>query len=365
MLRKLNCVSKTLCLFAMLPLLSCTKAEINQPIASESDFISAIDISSYPEISASNPTFYDVEGISSDLLNIFTRNGVNTIRLRLWVNPTTVHSGFNEVKQFSEILKNRGLKIWLSLHYSDTWADPGQQQQPIAWQNIPYSALKDSVYAYTKKVVTQIQPNYIQIGNEINSGFLYPHGNISNNNVQFKELLEQGILAVRENSDNTKVIIHFAGIEGATWFFDNIKLLDYDIIGLSYYPIWHGKSLENLKSTMTILTQTHNKDVVIAETAYPFTLDWNDWTNNIIGLETQLILPDFPATAKGQRDFVRNIRKLTKELPNNRGIGVCYWGAELIAWKGVQSTNGSPWENQAFFDFQNKVLPALEEFKDQ
>jgi arabinogalactan endo-1,4-beta-galactosidase len=80
-------------------------------------------------------------------------------------------------------------------------------------------------------------------------------------------------------------------------------------------------------------------------------------------LENQLILPDFPASETGQKDFVKSICKLTKEIPNRKGIGFCYWGAELIAWNGNQATNGSPWENQAIFDFQNKVLPVSEEFK--
>ena len=139
---------------------------------------------------------------------------------------------------------------------------------------------------------------------------------------------------MREESDSTKIIIHFAGIQGAEWFFNNLALLDFDIIGLSFYPIWNGKSLNNRKSVMIYLSQTYNKDILIAETAYPFTLQWNDWTNNFVGLESQLILPDFPATSSGQKDFVKSTSKLTKEIPNKKCIGFCYWVAESIAWKG-------------------------------
>lgn len=355
---------KVIILFSFLFTLACNKEDINQPYTEESKFISAVDISLYPEIKTSNPTFYDTDGISKDFISILKSKGINTVRLRLWVNPANGHSGFNEVKPFSETLKANGFRIWLSLHYSDTWADPGQQSPPHNWQNIQYSALKDSVYSYTKNVMIQIQPDYIQIGNEINSGFLHPYGNLTTNRTQFIELLKKGILAVREKSKSTKIIIHFAGIQSAEWFFNNLTALDYDIIGLSYYPIWHGKSLANLKSVMINLSETYNKELVIAETAYPFTLQWNDWTNNIVGLENQLILPDFPATAIGQKDFVKSIIKLVKEIPNKKGIGFCYWGAESIAWKGPQATDASSWENQALFDFQNKALPVLEEFKE-
>jgi len=352
-------------LISLLVFISCNKNEINAPIPGNeySEFISAVDISSYPEISNSSPIFYDLGGNQKEFLDILMENGVNTVRLRLWVNPSNEHSGFNEVKQFSQTLKSKGFKIWLTLHYSDTWADPSAQEIPMQWQGISFTALKDSVFNYTKKVVTEIKPNYIQIGNEINSGLLHPYGHISNNYQKFIELMTMGITTVRANSNETEIILHYAGIEGSDWFFNQVNMLDYDIIGLSYYPIWHGKSLNNLKTKMQYLSKTYNKKIVLTETAYPFTLEWNDWTNNIVGLEEQLILPEYPATIEGQREFIEQIKRLTKEVEN--GIGFCYWGAELIAWKGNQSTDASPWENQALFDFQNKALPVLREFNNE
>ena len=149
------------------------------------DWISAVDISSYPEISESNAVFYDLNGNQKDFLSILKENSVNTVRLRLWVNPTTIHSGFNEVKQFSTTLKSQGFKVWITLHYSDTWADPGQQVTPAQWQSLSFTELKDQVYDYTKTVIDEIAPEYIQIGNEINSGFLHPQGNI---NANFQQL---------------------------------------------------------------------------------------------------------------------------------------------------------------------------------
>ena len=342
--------------------MSCSKDKIDAPLTENKNlkFISAVDISRYPEISNSNPKFYDLKGNEGAFLNILKENGVNTIRLRLWVNPGNEHSGFNEVKQFSQTLKSNGFKTWLTLHYSDTWADPAHQETPLQWQGINFTALKDSVYNYTERVVNELQPDFIQIGNEINSGFLHPSGHISNNFQQFKALMDTAIVAVRTNTNNAEIILHFAGNEGSDWFFNQVSVLDYDIIGLSYYPIWHGKSLNNLKIEMQHLSEIHNKKIVLAETAYPFTLDWNDWTNNIVGTEEQLILPDYPATIEGQQKFIKQIKTLTQEI--EKGIGFCYWGAELIAWKGDQSIIGSPWENQALFGFDNKALPALREF---
>jgi arabinogalactan endo-1,4-beta-galactosidase len=208
-----------------------------------------------------------------------------------------------------------------------------------------------------------MNPDFIQIGNEINTGMLFPTGNITTNSTQFKELLQSGIQSVRDNSTTAKIIIHFAGIQNSDWFFSQITNLDYDIIGLSYYPVWHGKSVSLLQSTLDNLSKKYNKEIVIAETAYPFTLDYNDWTNNIIGLENQLILPDYPASPEGQQNFLAKMKTITSEI--EKGIGFCYWGAELIAFEGPESPNGSPWENQALFDFNNKALPVIDVFKEE
>lgn len=191
--------------------------------------------------------------------------GVNTIRLRLWKNPADGHSGFNEVKAFAQEIKNGGMKVWLTVHYSDTWAGPGKQTKPAVWNGINYMQLKDSVYAYTKKIVMEINPDYIQIGNEINSGFLWPDGNL-NNRSQMLELLSKGIKAVRDNSAGTKIMLHNAGIDNAGFLFGIFTGLDYDIIGLSYYPIYHGKNLTTVQTTLNSLGTQFNKDIVIAET---------------------------------------------------------------------------------------------------
>ena len=326
-------------------------------------FINAVDISNYPEIASSDPTFYDIDGNQSEFLTILKGHGVNTIRLRLWVNPINEHSSFEEVKLFSATLIAKGFKTWLTLHYSDTWADPGKQKTPSKWRDLDFTTLQDSVYSYTSKVVNELNPDYIQVGNEINSGILHPTGDIATSKSNFISLIKSGSQAIRDNTDHTKIILHFAGMEGAEWFFNQVNEIDYDIIGLSYYPIWHGKSLSDLQKTLAALSSIHDKEIVIAETAYPFTLNWNDWTNNIVGLEQHLILPEYPATPQGQQKFLNAIRDAIEEIDG--GIGFCYWGAEVISWKGTQSTDASPWENQALFDFDNKALPVLNAFNNR
>ncbi len=344
-------------------LASCEKAVVvaNSLETIEPYVISAVDISSFPEINLTNPVFYDRDSNQSGFLNVLKENGINTIRLRLWVNPDNEHSSFKEVKEFSKTLKAYGFKIWLTVHYSDTWADPSQQITPENWKNVGFGNLKDSTYHYTKKVVVAMQPDFIQIGNEINSGFMHPYGHISNNYSQFIELMDTAVNAVREHSMATEIILHFAGIDGSDWFYNQVSTIDYDIIGLSFYPKWHGKSIPALADKMQQLSTYHFKSTVIAETAYPFTLGWNDWTNNIVGLDSHLILPDYPASPIGQSDFIIKIKSIAMDIKYARGF--CYWGAELVAWKGDQATDGSPWENQALFNFNNRALPALEAFK--
>jgi arabinogalactan endo-1,4-beta-galactosidase len=225
------------------------------------------------------------------------------------------------------------------------------------WENLPFPILKDSVFAYTAKVAAALQPDFIQIGNEINNGFLHPLGSLGNPPFQFLQLLDTALLAVRQEAPQSKIVIHYAGITGADWFFNQLTGLDFDVIGLSYYPIWHGKSLPLLQQTLADLAAAHQKEIIIAETAYPFTLGWNDWTHNVVGTNDHLILPDFPATPAGQKAFLAEIRALVQSIP--QGLGFCYWGAEMVAWRGPAATNGSPWENQALFDFNHVALPAL------
>ena len=342
--------------------ISCQDDTVNETSGNQytSSIISGVDISDYPKVSSYNPTFYDENNNEISFINSLIQNGVNTIRLRLWVNPVDESSSLEEVKEFSNELKSLGFKIWVTPHFSDTWAHPGQQQTPSDWSSLSFEELKNQVYTYTSQIMSEINPDYIQIGNEINTGILFPHGRIADNQDQFVELVNEGVNAVRNSSTNAKIILHCAGFESSNWFFNIVNQVDYDIIGISYYPWWHGKSLDDLQNQLSSLSINFEKEILIAETSYPFTLGWNDWTNNNVGSEEHLILPDYPASPQGQKDFIRDIKNLVFEV--NNGIGFCYWGADRIAWDGETSTNGSTWENQAVFDFENKELPVLQEF---
>lgn len=345
-------VSLLLILFSF----SCSKEEAT---VKTDDFIKAADMSFLPLIESEGTLFYNSQMVTEDALLTLKKSGCNTIRIRLWHTPTDNQSSFNEVKILSQRVKNLGMKVWLTVHYSDTWADPGHQIKPQAWNNLTFNQLKIQFENYTSQIVSEIQPDIFQIGNEINNGFIYPEGNLSSNESQFVSLLAAASSVIRSERPTTKIMIHFAGIEGASWFFSKTAAIDYDYIGLSYYPIWHGTDINLLQQTMTTLGQTYNKKVLVAETSYPFTLGWNDWTNNIIGLTNQLH-PNYLATPEGQRDFLQKIKTTVQNTPN--GLGFCYWGTEWIAFRGNQATNGSSWENQALWDFNGKLVPAATVF---
>lgn len=329
----------------------------SEPIV-EDEFIRGADMSYLPLIE-SEGTVYKHNGANQDPILTLKNAGCNAIRMRLWQNPSNAHSGMAGVKAFALRVKAAGLKVWLTVHYSDTWADPANQTKPAAWQSMNFTALKTAVSDYTNLVMTEINPDIFQIGNETNDGMLWPEGRLSTNESQYLELVSSASAAIRSKSTTTKIMLHHAGTSGADWYYGKVANIDYDYIGLSYYPIWHGTDLVALQNKMNTLGQLHDKKVIIAETAYPFTFGYNDYTNNIIGLSNQ-ILPAFPATEIGQKAFLSTIKNTVNQ--STHGIGFCYWGSEWVAFRGPTSTNGSPWENQSLWDFNNNSLPVLEVF---
>lgn len=339
---------------------ACNKEETPKP-EPVIKFYKGADISFLPEIEGKGIQFFDQSGQAAELTDILKKSGVNTIRLRLWHSPANAHSGLDEVTAFAKKLKDKGFKLFLTIHYSDTWADPGKQTKPTAWEGLPLSVLQDSVYTYTKRVVKTLDPDIIEVGNEISNGFLWPDGKISNP-ANFVALLKKGIQGAREASAGKgKILVHCATLDAAEWFYSILKTnaVDYDIIGLSYYPFWTKIAPSAAASQLDNLSKAFGKQVMIAETAYPFSLQWNDYTNNIIGMESQL-LNGYPATPEGQKLILTEIRQGIEKL--DAGIGFCYWAPEWVAFNGQQSATGSSWENMALFDFNNKALPAWDAF---
>ena len=333
---------------------------IVDPPAADDTFIRASDVSYLPEMEERGTKFYS-NGKAEDMLTTLRNAGCNTVRIRLWNNPSNGHSGFAEVKKFAQRIKQSGLRVWLTVHYSDHWADPGVQTTPEEWKNLSFTDLKTAVSNYTSKIITEINPDIIQIGNEINSGLLWPQGNLISNEQQCIDILKTASATVRAKAPNTKIMIHYAGINagGTDWFFNKMKTIDYDYIGLSYYPVWHGKDISQVKTIIDALGKKYSKRVLIAETAYPFTLSFNDFTNNIVGAADQLV-PNYPATPAGQRTFVMAVRAQVKA--SEYGQGFAYWGGEWVAFKGQQATSGSTFENQALYSFDNNALSVMQAF---
>jgi arabinogalactan endo-1,4-beta-galactosidase len=350
-------MKKSFYLLLTIIIFSCSSDNKNhEPV--QDNFIRAADMSFLPLIE-SEGTVYKHNGITENAITTLKNAGCNTIRIRLWKNPADAHSGLTEVKTLVQRIRAAGMKVWLTVHYSDTWADPGNQTKPVAWQSMDFNTLKTSVTDYTNQIMTEINPDIIQIGNETNDGMLWPEGKLSTNESQYLQLVSAATTAVRSKSTTTKIMLHFAGISGSDWFFSKVSSIDYDYIGLSYYPIWHGNSLTDLQNKMNTLGQLYNKKVLIAETAYPFTLGYNDYTNNIVGLQSQ-ILSAYAASNDGQKQYLNAIKNLVKQSSN--GIGFCYWGGEWVAFRGPTSTNGSTWENQALWDFTNNSLSVMDAF---
>ena len=354
-----NIFQTILALFTLLiALLFSACGDEKSDVVPEKFTFKAADLSFLPDMESRGVILYNQKGEAEDMLTTLKNAGLNTVRIRFWYHPAGENSGFEQVKAFAAKVRSKGLKVWLSVHYSDTWADPGQQYPPEAWKNLGLEALCDSVYTYTSRIIMEISPDFIQIGNEINNGMLWPVGSatyIGN----LKQLLRFGAKAVRDHDKNCKIMIHYAGNHGAEEFFNDIEETDFDIIGISYYPNWHGKDMDKLETDLKNLASLVQKPVMIAETSYPFTFEWYDWTNNVIG-DTQQILPQIPATRAGQLAFMQEVKRISTST--SQLIGFAYWGGEWIAYKGTQATDGSPWENQAFYDFNKQVLPVIEVF---
>jgi hypothetical protein len=257
------------------------------------EFIKGVDISTLQAIEAKGIKYYE-GGVEKDLLTILKDHGVNYVRLRVWNNPIEAE-GFNDkahLISMSKRVKDAGMKLLVDFHYSDFWADPGKQVKPEAWKDLAFADLKQAVYDYTEEVMNELKavnayPDMVQIGNEINNGMMLPEGSVSHFD-QLAELLKEGVQAVRDTTPvnhTTKIMIHLA--EGGDndkfrSFFDEAAAhhVDYDVIGMSYYPYWHG-TFQQLKTNMNDMAARYGKQVVVAETAYPFTLeDSQGWYEN-------------------------------------------------------------------------------------
>jgi arabinogalactan endo-1,4-beta-galactosidase len=347
-------------------------------------FVMGADLSNVNQILDHGGVYKDSGAVESPYI-IFKKHGANVIRFRLFHNPvwtrevygtsgTQMYSDFGDVKKGIERAKSAGLKVCLDFHYSDTWAGTDKQAVPGAWQSLSLTTLYDSLYNYTFKTISRLgnaglMPEYVQTGNEINPGLLLPQGNRWNNNeTNMIYLLNGAIKAVRDasssNSIKPEIIIHIAQPENVrSWFYGLSEkgLTGYDIIGFSYYYMWSVTPLANISNIVSMLKTTFQKDVMIMETAYPWTTEYADSYNNIIN--TSLLASGYPATEKGQYEYMH---ALTKEIIEGGGKGIFAWEpAWITSGMKDQWGTGSSWECNTFFDFNGNSIKGIKFMTDK
>lgn len=325
------------------------------------------DISMLPKYEEHGNTYYDINGKKVDVLPFFQQVGLNSMRVRLFVDPTkasreNIGSGvvqdLNFVVKLGKRIKQQGFKFMLDFHYSDSWADPAQQTMPDSWKNASASSLNDTLYNYTKRCLKTLNdngasPDFIQIGNEISYGMLWNIGKVyptDNNNWNvFSNFLKSASKACREECPNAQIIIHIERSgkpDVCRQFYQRVKDygIDYDIIGLSYYPFWHN-DLSALSSTLTTLEQNFpDKKIQIVETAYYY-----QWLPQV----DYDFSSKWPISAEGQKKFLEDLISTIKKHANVNGL---YW------WFPEENGNGviDNWINRGLFDDNNgKALPAL------
>ena len=331
------------------------------------------DVSSLQRSEALGAKYYYANGKQGDPLQILKDNGVNYIRLRIWVNPKSGYNNESKVLQFAKSVKAKGLKLLIDFHYSDTWADPGHQSKPAAWANHNINQLQTDVYNYTYGVCTALKaqgttPDSVQIGNEINTGMLWPTGEVINNNfTNLGLLLKSGYNATKACNRGTQVIIHTADADSdahARWFYDGIRAqgVNWDITGLSYYCYYHGP-MSGMTNVVSDMTSRYGKPTIIAETAYPFTTANADSEPNVVTSSTPC--SGYPATWTGQYN---NFRDVLAAARAGGAIGVFYWEPTWIAttgngWDPTNPKSGDQWDNQALFGWKGGANPAVALFK--
>jgi arabinogalactan endo-1,4-beta-galactosidase len=298
--------------------------------------------------------------------DIVADHGATHVRLRLWVNPPMPYNDLPHVLKMARRIKDAGLEFLLDIHYSDFWADPGKQYIPQSCQGQDLPTLTTTVYNYTRNVLERLdgqgtRPDIVQVGNEITNGMLWPLGQIyigtSQNWAAFTTLLNAGIKGARDaqpHGQKSRIMVHIdrgGDNGGSRWFFDHIQPynVNFDLIGLSYYPFWHGP-LPALQANLNDLAPRYQKDIVVVETAYPWTLANGDSLANSVDANTNL-QTSYPPTPVGQLGFIHNIIAILKQVPGKRGKGVVYWEPAWIPGVG--------WDNMTLFDWSGKALPSI------
>jgi arabinogalactan endo-1,4-beta-galactosidase len=314
---------------------SCSTPDKIRGQSKADSFAKGADVGWLPQMEATGYQFYDADGSKKDCLQLLKDRGMNTIRLRVWVNPSNDKASGHCSKEETVVMAVRaqkmGMRIMIDFHYSDSWADPGKQNKPLEWKNHTFSELLNDVYFHTEDVLKALKtagvtPEWVQVGNEIPGGMLWPEGSTDNFN-QLAQLLNKGYDATKAVDPKIKVIVHLdEGNNSKKFrgFFDNAKAnnVKYDVIGLSYYPFWiktdYKENIADLTNNLNDMSARYDKEVMVVEVGGIDTLEQNT------------------------HDMLVAVIKAVKAVPNNKGLGVIYWepeGAkswshyELSAWK--------------------------------
>ena len=318
-------------------------------MATQKDFFSkGADVGWLPQMEATGYKFYDADGSQKDCLQLLKDRGINTIRLRVWVNPNddkaSGHCSPEETVVMAVRAKKMGMRIMIDFHYSDSWADPGKQNKPAAWAKHSFPELLNDVYSHTYDVLKLLKnagvtPEWVQVGNEIPSGMLWPEGH-TDNFAQLAQLLNKGYEATKAIDSKIKVIVHLDEgnkNEKFRWFFDKATELNvkYDVIGLSYYPFWlktdYKENIVDLENNLKDMASHYNKEVMVVEVGGDYTLEQNT------------------------KEMLEATIKAVKSVPDNKGLGVIYWEPQgEKSWSGYQLNSWLP---------DGKPSPALDAFK--
>lgn len=357
------------------------------------------DISLYKRLREAGAAYYN-EGQPVPLPELLVHKGYTHARLRMFHSPTGKGAQVNDLDYTIDLARTcvaAGMKIFLCLHYSDTWADPGKQYIPKAWENLDFDQLKEAVYAYTHELLEQflkngIRPDMVQIGNEVTPGFLWEHGRVSEahdiNSTEwsdedfskkraswrkFAQLLDAGIRATRDVlGKEVDIMIHVdrgGDVKSALGFFNNLAEfnLDFNSIGLSYYPFWHG-TLDDLKKTITTLHEVTGKAIHIAEVALPAVHHPIYGGKDAVEAAEMLGITgtrevEYPISPAGQEEFLNDLHSLLLGLRDRGAEGLFYWAPEWIKVEGYEDEpDAGPCYVRALFDSDGNALPAINTF---
>ena len=358
-----------------------------------SEFIKGMDLSTLLENEKCGAKYF-VNGVEKDILDICRDNGVSMIRLRLWNDPKSEEGepygagncDLGVCIETGKRVTKAGMGVLLNYHYSDFWADPGKQFKPKAWKNMGADELEKAVYDFTARSLKEIldagvDVKMIQVGNELSNGLLWPEGKVP----EYKNIarfVSAGIKACRDIDSRIPVMIHLdngGNNELYRRWFDNYFACggeDFEYIGLSYYPFWHG-NLKALSDNMNDIAVRYKKDLCIAEVSFGFTLeDYAEYEKlspeerkGYATKEKVLEGLDYPMTPEGQKAFTADFLDRLSKVPDGRGKGFFWWEPAWIprpgsGWATPASLKymndpgpcGNEWANQALFDYDGNAL---------